>query len=66
MGGLWGGSRRVICQKNILAGNYGNRPLWRSIKKKKRVRPERMGSRIEPKGTILAGQVVIDCQYDYL
>jgi len=56
---LWGESSRVICQKTITGGNYGNRPLWRSKKKRER----ELRSRIKPKGTMLAGLVVIDCQW---
>lgn len=50
MGDLWGGLGRVICQKTITGGNYGNRPLWRS-KKKERERSNWL-SGIKPKGTI--------------
>lgn len=60
MGGLWGGSRRVISQKKetITEGNYGNRPLWRKRMSERR----ELRSGIKPEETILARLVVTDQQ----
>lgn len=35
-------------------------------KKKKKCEKRELRSGLKPKGTILAGQVVIDCQWEYL